>query len=69
MSQSRYLSLIEAGANVAVGYALAVGMQRLVFPWFGLSPSFGDSLAIGAFFMGSSLLRGYVLRRIFERLR
>lgn len=65
--QSRRLSLIEALANVVVGYAMAVTTQVIVFPWFGLSASFGDNLAIGALFVGVSLLRSYVLRRLFVR--
>lgn len=32
MTQSRRMSLIEAATNVIVGYALAVGMQIVVFP-------------------------------------
>lgn len=69
MSQSRRMSLIEAAINVVVGYVLAVAMQCLVFPWFDLHPSLRESLAIGALFMATSLLRGYVLRRVFERFR
>ncbi len=68
MKQSRRMSLIEAFANVMVGYALAVTTQIVVFPWFGLHPSRGESLAIGAVFVGISLLRSYALRRLFERL-
>jgi hypothetical protein len=69
MSQSRRLSLVEAVTNILVGYALAVGMQILVFPWFGLYPSPRQNLAIGAVFTVASLIRGYVLRRLFERWR
>ena len=69
MSQSRRLSLIEATTNVAVGYALAVITQIVAFPWFGLQVSLGDNLAIGAVFVGVSLIRSYALRRLFERLR
>ena len=36
MRQSRLMSLAEAVANVAVGYAMAVLTQMLVFPLFGL---------------------------------
>ena len=67
MIQSRCMSLVEAVANVAVGYALALATQIVVFPWFGLHPSLGENLAIGAIFMGISLLRSYTLRRLFER--
>jgi hypothetical protein len=69
MRQTRRMSLVEAITNVAVGYALAVAMQLLVFPWFGLHASIGENLAIGALFTGISLVRGYALRRMFERWR
>ena len=69
MSQSRRLSMIEAVTNVVVGYALAVITQIAAFPWFGLQVSVGDNLAIGAVFVGISLVRSYALRRLFARLR
>lgn len=66
MKQSRHMSLMEAITNVTVGYALAVATQIAVFPWFGLHPSIGENLTIGALFTGISLLRTYALRRLFE---
>mgnify|MGYP000081699729 FL=1 len=69
MPQSRRLSLLEAVTNVVVGYALAVLTQLIVFPWFGLTASLQDNLAIGTAFVGVSLIRGYALRRVFERWR
>jgi hypothetical protein len=69
MPQSRRLSLLEAVTNVVVGYALAVLTQLIVFPWFGLTASLQDNLAIGAAFVGVSLIRSYALRRVFERWR
>ena len=69
MKQSRRISLIEAIANVVVGYGLAVLTQIAVFPLFGLRASFGDNLALGAVFTAISLARSYVLRRVFEAVR
>lgn len=69
MTQSRRMSLIEAITNVAVDYALTLATQIVVFPWFGLHPSLSENLAISAIFIGISLLRGYTLRRLFERRR
>ena len=69
MTQARRLSLFEAATNVIVGYALAVGMQIVAFPVFGIHIALGDQLAIGLAFTGVSLVRGYVLRRLFERFR
>jgi len=67
MTQSRRASLIEAVANVTTGYALAVVTQIVVFPWFGLTTSVEQNLAIGAIFTVMSLIRAYALRRLFER--
>ena len=69
MSQTRCLLLIEDVTNVTVGYALAVITQIVAFPLFGLVISLGDNLAIGAIFVGISLSRGYLLRRLFEGIQ
>ncbi len=63
------MSLIEAITNVAVGYALAIMTQILVFPWFGIETGLAEHLTLGLAFVGVSLLRGYLLRRVFEALR
>ena len=63
------MSLVESVTNVIVGYTLALAMQILVFPWFGLQVSLGENLALGGVFTGISLLRSYALRRLFERWR
>lgn len=63
------MSFVEAIANVAVGYGVAVTTQMLVFPWFGLQTTLFDNLAIGGIFTVASISRSYFLRRLFERLR
>jgi len=67
--QTLTMSLIEAAANVVVGYVLAIATQIVVFPWFGIEAAIGEHLAIGLVFLAVSLIRGYLLRRLFERLR
>ena len=69
MPQSRTMSLIEAAANVVVGYVLAIATQILVFPWFGIEADHAEQMTIGLVFVGVSLARGYLLRRLFEALR
>ena len=69
MKQSRLRSLVEAVANVAGGYGLAVVTQILVLPWFGLRASVADAMAMGGIFTGVSIARSYVLRRMFEAVR
>ena len=67
--QSRTMSLIEALANVLVGYGVAVATQAVVFPLFGLHASLDQNLAIGLIFTIVSLARSYALRRVFNHLR
>mgnify|MGYP005851153863 CR=1 FL=1 len=40
-----------------------------MFPWFKIEADFGEHLTIGFAFVGVSLIRGYLLRRLFERIR
>ena len=69
MAQSKRGSLIEAVTNTVVGYALAVTTQFAVFPAFGLRVGVVENLGIGLIFTAVSLIRGYLLRRIFNRWR
>jgi hypothetical protein len=69
MKQSRAMSLIEAIANVAVGYGVAVVTQILIFPVFGLYTTLAQNLQMGGVFTIVSLARSFALRRLFEALR
>lgn len=64
--QSRLHSLLESLCNVAIGYGVAIATQIIVFPWFGLTVSLGDNVAIGLIFTVVSIVRSYVLRRVFN---
>ena len=68
MKQSRLMSLIESITNVIVGYGVAVVTQILIFPIFGLHTTLAQNLKMGLLFTGVSLLRSFLLRRLFNRL-
>jgi hypothetical protein len=63
------MSLVEAIANVAVGFLVALLTQIIVFPLFALQVSLDDNLAISGLFTMASIGRSYVLRRVFEAIR
>jgi hypothetical protein len=69
MAQSKRGSLIEAVTNTVVGYALAVATQFAVFPIYGLQVGVAENLGLGLAFTAVSLIRSYLLRRVFERWR
>jgi len=63
------MSLVEAATNVVAGYLIALLTQVLAFPWFGLVVSVTDNLLLGGIFTAASLVRSYMLRRLFNRIR
>lgn len=63
--QTRKLSLIEAATNTAVGFVLSFALQSWIFQEL----SHGFNLGVTAAFTVLSLVRGYVLRRAFNRYR
>lgn len=67
--QTKVQSLLEACANVAVGYLVALASQLVVFPMFGIHVPFSANLAIGGWFTLISLVRSYALRRWFNGLK
>lgn len=68
MSQSRSMSALEATVNVAAGWLVALATQMIVFPVLGMQVLLWQNLALSLVFTGVSLLRSYVLRRVFVRL-
>ena len=68
MKQSRLMSLVEAVANVIVGYGVAVVTQILIFPIFGLHATLAQNLQMGLLFTGVSIIRSFLLRRLFEAI-
>lgn len=68
ISQSRRMSAIEQVTNTAVGYCLAVAMQLVFFPLFDMHPHIAENLSLAAIFTFASLLRGYIVRRVFNQI-
>ena len=67
--QSKKMSTIEAVANVLIGYLIALASQLLIFPLFGIHVTLADNVLIGVLFAIVSLVRSYILRRIFNKIK
>ena len=67
MGQSRRMSAVEAVVSTAIGYIVAVATQFAVFPIFGLRVGVIENLGIGLAFTAVSVVRSYLVRRLFER--
>lgn len=65
--QTRIQSLIEAWANVVIGYFVALAAQMIVFPLYDIDVTVTQNIQIGLIFTAVSIARSYTLRRLFNR--
>jgi hypothetical protein len=68
-AQTRMASLRESGMNIVVGFAIQFAANYFILPLFGLHPSVADLFGLGGIFTVISVVRSYVLRRVFEKKR
>lgn len=67
--QSKKMSFYESLTNVTVGYVFAVVSQLIIFPLFGIYLPLSDNLIMGLYFTVLSVIRSYVLRRVFNKVK
>ena len=68
MTQTRRASLTESLSNVAIGYVVALGVQLVAFPAYGMEVSLSDNVELGLIFTAASVARSYIVRRGFNWL-
>jgi len=67
VNQTRLGSLIEAGANIVIGYGINFAMNLVILNGvFGLGVTLAQNVWIGLLFTVVSLVRQYILRRWFN---
>ena len=66
MTQTRLGSLIEACANVLIGFGINFAANMSILPLFGWHVTVTQNLALGAIYTGISIARSYAVRRWFN---
>lgn len=70
MSQSRLGSFVEAWANIVIGFAINFTANMIFLPLFGFENLTATvAFNIGLVFTAISLVRSYVLRRMFNQIK
>lgn len=69
MSQSKLGSFVESWANVFIGFGINFVANLIVLPAFGLPLSASTAFHIGLVFTAISVVRSYVLRRVFNKVK
>lgn len=69
MKQSKKHSALESVTNVVIGLITSIVTQMILYPILGIPVSFSQNLIITAVFFVISFVRGYVIRRFFNRIQ
>jgi hypothetical protein len=65
--QPKRHSLAESITNTVAGLVISVGIQLAIYPAMGIPVKFSQNIVITCIFTIASILRGYLIRRIFNR--
>jgi len=68
MTQTKKKSLIESTAQTVIGLATSILIQIILYPIMGIPVTLFQNVVITAVFFAVSIIRGYFVRRIFEKL-
>jgi hypothetical protein len=67
--QTRLGSAIEVALNIVVGFSVNWFANLLILPLYGFQVTGGQAFSMGLIFTVIAIVRGYVLRRVFNRIR
>ena len=65
--QTKKRSLIESVINTVIGLITSFLIQLIIYPLLNIPVSFGQNVIITAVFFIVSILRGYLVRRLFNK--
>jgi hypothetical protein len=68
MKQTKRKSLIESVIQTIIGLGTSILIQIILYPMMGIPVTFSQNLIITLVFFLVSIVRGYFVRRIFEKL-
>ena len=67
--QKRKTSLLEAITNTATGFIISLLIQLIIYPAMDIPVRLEQNLIITSVFTVASIARGYVIRRLFLKVK
>jgi putative flippase GtrA len=64
-SQTRSMSLVESIANTGAGFLVSLVLQISLFSLMSIETTTSQNIVMSGVFTVASLVRGYVMRRVF----
>ena len=65
--QSKKHSIIESVANTVIGLVTSFIIQLIIYPLLDIPVSIGQNIIITFVFFTVSIIRGYLIRRLFNK--
>ena len=69
MKQSKFQSLIESIVTVGSGFFVALAVQLLIFPLYDIEITLFQNIQIVMILTVTSIIRVYIVRRCFNRVK
>ena len=66
-NQTRRMSLVESAANTGAGFLVSLVLQISLFSLMAIETTTTQNLLMSGVFTVASLVRGYLMRRLFLR--
>jgi len=67
--QTKILSLLESLSQTIIGLFFSVVIQLILYPMLKIEVSFSQNLTITFVFFLASIIRGYFIRRLFNKIK
>jgi len=67
MTQSKNKSFIESIVQTIIGLGTSILIQVILYPLLEITVSIGQNLIITFVFLAVSIIRGYLVRRLFNK--
>lgn len=67
--QSKKLSIIEAVSNTVIGLLTSFIIQLIIYPFLNIEVSINQNIFITFVFFIASIIRGYIVRRLFNKIK
>ncbi len=67
MTQTKIQSLIESITHTIIGLGTSIVIQLILYPLLSIPVSFGQNIIITIVFFAVSIIRQYIVRRIFNK--
>jgi uncharacterized membrane protein (DUF485 family) len=66
--QTKTKSIIEAISNTFIGMAVSFAIQLVIYPTMGIPVRISQNIIITIVFTVASIVRSYIVRRIFNKI-